>query len=208
MNATVEQPANLTIETEITRGLRAQRAELPAEITRLAQRIEQLKAQRDPLAQAVQLLRVRVRAGAAKPIELERATADLESLDAELRGVEAAHEELSTTGRIIEMELAEQLARRRATVGPQLAAVTQRSIAAITEGLAALQPHVDALLALRPAIAQFDRGVPHPHGYTVYHRDLNSAVVQAVHFFTKDFHGGCELAELRERWQKIAEGVK
>jgi hypothetical protein len=205
MNATMEQ---LTIETEITRGLREQRADLPAETKRLAARIEQLKAQRDPLAAAVQLLRVRVRAGIAKSIELDRAVADLEQLDAELRGVEVAHEESASTSRIIEMELAEQLARRRATVGPQLTAEAKRAIAAISEGLAALQPHVDALLALRPVVAQFDRGVPHPHGYTVYHRELNAEVVRAVNFFTKDYHCGCDIAAVRERWQTIADAVK
>lgn len=52
---------------EITRGLRAQRAELPAGTERRAQRSHQLKAQRDPLAPWVQLLRVHVKAGAAKP---------------------------------------------------------------------------------------------------------------------------------------------
>ena len=205
MNATMEQ---LTIETEITRGLREQRTDLPAETQRLAQRIEQLRAQRDPLAQAVQLLRVRVRAGIAKSIELDRAVADLEQLDAELRGVEAAHEECASTDRIIGMELAEQLARRRATVGPQVAAEAKRAIAALTAWLEQGEQLANELLKLRPAVAQFDRNVPHPHGYTVYHRELPASVIPAVNFFTKDYHGGCDVAALRERWQAIANNVK
>jgi hypothetical protein len=45
------------------------------------------------------------------------------------------------------------------------------------EELAALQPQMDALLALRPAVAQFDRNVLHRWCDTVYHRELNAAVV-------------------------------
>lgn len=205
MNATMEQ---LTIETEITKGLRAQHVDLPNETARLEARLAQLKAQRDPLAQAVIELRVKVRAGLAKQFELDRATEALERIDGEIRSTEIAFDELATTQRVIVMELAEQLARRRAQVAPQLTAEAKRAIAAISEGLAALQPHVDALLALRPAVAQFDRNVPHPHGYSVYHRELNAAVVRAVNFFTKDYHGGCDVAALRERWQTIADAVK
>lgn len=87
-------------------------------------------------------------------------------------------------------------------------AEAKRAISAISEGLAALQPHVDALLALRPAVAQFDRHVPHPMGYTVYHKEINAAVVQAVNFFGRDFYGGCDLTTLRERWQMIADAAK
>jgi hypothetical protein len=29
-----------------------------------------------------------------------------------------------------------------------------------------------------------------------------------VNFFAKDYHGGCDLAALRERWQTIADTVK
>lgn len=207
MNATMEQSANLTIETEITQGLRAQRAELPGEITRLAQRIEQLRAQRDPLAQAVQLLRVRVRAGIAKSIELDRAVADLEQLDAELRGVEVAHEELSTTDRIIGMELAEQLARRRATVGPQIAAEAKRASAALSAWLEQGEQLANELLKLRPAVAQFERAY-NQHGYTVYHRELPESVVRAANFFTRDYRGGCDVSALREQWRAVADAVK
>jgi hypothetical protein len=52
-------------------------------------------------------------------------------------------------------------------VAPQLTAEAKRAIATISEGSPRLQPHVDALLTLRPAVAQFDRGVPHSHSYTV-----------------------------------------
>jgi hypothetical protein len=209
MNAgTIERPAALSVETDITRALRAQQADVPAETRRLEERIVQLKAQRDPLAQAVQLLRVRVRAGLAKQMELDRAFSDLDQLDAEIRGVEVTLDELTSTQRVIAMELAEQLARQRVKVGTELTTEAKRAIAAISEGLAALQPHVDALLALRPVVAQFDRGVPHPHGYTVYHREVNAEVVRAVNFFTKDYHGGCDVAALRERWQAIANAVK
>jgi hypothetical protein len=207
MNATIERPADLTIETEITRALRAQRADLPTETTRLEARLGQLKAQRDSLAQAVVEARVKVRAGVWKQPQLDRALADLEQLDHEIRSTEITFDELATTQRVIVMELAEQLARRRATVAPQITAQARRAITAISEGLAALQPHVDALRALDPAVAQFERAVS-VHGHTVYHRDLPESVVRAVNFFTKDYRGGCELAALRERWQAIADAVK
>jgi chromosome segregation ATPase len=207
-NATMERPANLTIETEITRALREQLTEHPRESERLVQRLAQLRAERDPAHQAVIELRIKVRARLAKASELDRALAALDQIDGEIRSLENESEDYESAKRVIGMELAEQLARRRATVAPQLTAEAKRAIAAISEGLAALQPHVDTLLALRPAVAQFDRNVPHPHGYTVYHRELNPAVVQAVNFFGKDYHGGCELPALRERWQTIADALK
>lgn len=205
MNATMEQ---LTIETEITRGLRAQQADLPTETKRLEARLGQLKAQRDSLAQAVIEARVKVRAGAWKQPQLDRALADLEHLDNEIRTTEIAFDEIATTQRVILVELQEQLAQRRAEVAPQLTAETKRTIDAITAWLAQGEQLANTLLALRPVVAQFDRGVPHPHGYTVYHRELSPAVVQAVHFFTRDYHGGCDVAALRERWQAIADAVK
>lgn len=206
MNATIER--DFTIETEITRGLRAQQADLPSETERLEQRISQLKAQRDTLAAAVIEARVKVRAGVWKQPQLDRALAELDQLDAEIRSTEITFDELATTERVIVMELHEQLARRRAEVAPQITAEAKRAIVAISEGLAALQPHVDALLALQPAVAQFDRNVPHPMGFAVYHRELNEAVVRAVNFFTKHYHGGLDLPALRERWQELGDSVK
>jgi hypothetical protein len=205
MNATME--TNLTIETEITKGLRTQQVDLPNETERLEARLAQLKAQRDPLAQAVIELRVKVRAGLAKQFELDRATEALERIDGEIRSTEIAFDELATTQRVLVMELAEQLARRRATVAPQLTAEAKRHTDAISAGLAALQPHVEALLALRPAVAQFERAF-NAHGYTVYHRELPEGVIRAVNFFTKEYNGGCDVAALRERWQTIANAVK
>jgi hypothetical protein len=82
-----------------------------------------------------------------------------------------------------------------------------RRFAAISEGLAALQPHVDTLLALRPAVAQFERAF-NAHGYTVYHRELPEGVIRAVKFFTKEYNGGCDVAALHKRWQELADSVK
>ncbi len=82
---------------------------------------------------------MRVRAGLAKQIELDGALGDLDQLDAELRGVEVTLDELSSTHRVIGMELAEQLARQRVKVGAELTAEAKRAIIAISEGLAALQ---------------------------------------------------------------------
>jgi hypothetical protein len=70
------------------------------------------------------------------------------------------------------------------------------------------QQLANELLKLRPAVAQFDRGVPHPMDYTVYHRELPEGVVRAVNFFTKDFHGGCDVNAVRQRWQAITDAVK
>lgn len=207
MNATTERPADFTVETEITKALREQQIGLPKETERLEARLSQLKAQRDPLAQAVQLLRVRVRAGLAKPIELERADAELEQLDAELRGTELAFDDLATTQRVITMELAEQLARQRVKVGTEVTAEAKRQIAAITEWLAAGQPLIDALRALDPAVRQFERAVS-VHGHTVYHREMPEGVVRAVNFWTRHYSGGCDLAVVRERWQTIADAAK
>jgi hypothetical protein len=41
-----------------------------------------------------------------------------------------------------------------------------------------------------------------------YHRDLPESVVRAVHFWTRDSRGGCELPAVRERWQSIVDPVK
>lgn len=208
MNAgTIEQPANLTIETDITRALRAQQVDLPNETARLEARDGQLKAQRDSLAQAVIEARVKVSAGLWKQAQLDRALAELEQLDNEIRSVEITFDELATTQRVIVVELEEQLSERRRTVAPQITAQAMRSIAALSDALAALQPHVDALRALDPAVRQFERAVS-IHGHTVYHRELSEAVVRAVFFFTKDYRGGCDVAGLRERWQAIANDVK
>jgi hypothetical protein len=207
MNATTERPADLTIETEITKGLRAQQTDLPSETARLEARLGQLKAERDPLAQVVIEARVKVRAGLVKQGELDRAIAALERIDNELRSTEIAFDDLATTQRVIVMELAEQLARRRATVAPQLTAESKRAIAAISEGLAALQPHVDALRSLEPAVAQFERAVS-VNGHTVYHRELPEGVIRTVNFWTRRYNGGCDLAALREHWQKLADAVK
>ena len=203
MNATTERPADFTVETEITKALREQQIGLPKETERLEARLSQLRAARDPLAQAVQLLRVRVRAGLATQIELERATSELESLDNEIRSVEIAFDDLATTQRVITMELAEQLARQRVKVGTEVTAEAKRQIAAINEWLAAGQPLIDALLALAPAVAQFERGVS-VHGHVVFHRELPEGVIRSVNFWTKYYNGGCDLAALRERWQTIA----
>lgn len=207
MNATIERPAALSVETDITRALRAQQTDLPNETARLEARIAQLKGQRDGLAQTVIEARVKVRAGLWKQAQLDHALADLDQLDNEIRSTEIAFDELATTQRVIMMELAEQLARRRATVAPQITAEAKQAIAAISEGLAALQPHVAALRALDPAVRQFERAVS-VHGHVVYHRELPESVVRAVFFYTKDYRGGCDVAALRERWQAIADSVK
>ncbi len=207
MNATIERPAALSVETDITRALRAQQADVPNETTRLEARIAQLKGERDPAYQAVIELRIKVRAGLAKQADLDRAIAAIERIDNEIRSAEIAFEDLATTQRLLTMELAEQLARQRAKVGAELTAEAKRAIAAISEGLAALEPHVAALRALDPAVRQFERAVS-VHGHTVYHRELPESVVRAVNFYTKDYRGGCDVAALRERWASIAEAVK
>lgn len=206
-NATMERPANLTIETEITHALREQLTDHPRESARLVQRLAQLRAERDPAHQAVIELRIKVRAGLAKASDLDRAEATLEQIDGEIRSLERESEDYESAKRVIGMELAEQLARRRALVGPQLTAETKRAIAAITEWLAAGEPLVKALRDLAPAMEQFERAFNH-HGYTVYHRELPEGVVRAVNFWTKDYHGGCDLAALREHWQPIVDTVK
>jgi hypothetical protein len=203
----MERPANLTIETEITGALREQLTDHPRESERLVQRIAQLRADRDPAHQAVIELRVKVRAGLAKPAELDRALAALDQIDSEIRALESESDDYESAKRLIGMELAEQLARRRATVAPALTAEAKRAVAAISEALAALQSHVDALLALAPAVAQFERGHT-PYGHTVFHRELPEGVVRAVNFFTKHYQGGCDRAVVRERWKTVADSVK
>jgi hypothetical protein len=205
MNATTEQPT-FTIETEITKALRAQRVDLPRETARLEARIAQLKARRDPLAQAVIEARVKVRAGLAKQAELDRVTANLDQIDAELRGTEIAFDEVATTHRVITMELAEQLARNRSKVATELTEETKRQVTAIAEWLAAGQPVIDALLALQPAVEQFRAGAS-VTGYAMYHRELSEDLVRVLNFWTKRYNGGCDLAELRARWQSLANGM-
>lgn len=202
MNATTERPAHFTIETEITRALRAQQVDLPRETESLERRIAQLKAQRDPLAQAVIEARVKVRAGLAKHSELDRATAAIEAIDNEIRSAEIAFDELATTQRVIVTELSEQLARRRAEIGTEITADTKHRIAEITAWLAAGQPLIDGLLGLTPAVQQFRAGAS-VSGHAVYHHELPEDLVRVVNFWTKRYNGGCDLAELRERWQKL-----
>jgi len=151
-------------------------------------------------------LRIKVRAGLAKRSDLENAEAALDQIDSEIRSLEHESDDYESSKRVIGMELAEQLARQRAKVAPQLATEARRTIAAISEGLTALQPHVDALLALQPLVAQFERGVT-VHGHTVYHKDLPEGVIRAVNFFTNHYQGGCDLAVVRERWKTIADAV-
>jgi hypothetical protein len=206
-NATMERPANLTIETDITRALREQLTDHPRESERLVQRLKQRRTDRDPAHQAVIELRIKVRAGLAKRSDLENAEAALDQIDSEIRGLESEIDDSESAQRLIGMELGAQLAKRRATVAPPLTAEAKREIAAISDLLAALQPHVDALRALAPAVAQFERGVT-VHGHTVYHRDLPEGVVRAVNFFTSHYQGGCDLALVRERWKAVADSVK
>jgi hypothetical protein len=205
--ATTERPANLTIETEITRALREQFTEHPRESERLSQRLKQLYADRDPAHQAVIELRIKVRAGLAKRGDLERAEAFLDQIEGEIRSLEKESDDYESAKRIIGMELAEQLARRRATVAPVLTEEAKRQVAAITAWLAAGEPLVKALRDLAPAVMQFEAGY-NAHGHVRFHRDLPEGVVRAVHFFTKDYQGGCDLAVVRERWQSIVDAVK
>jgi hypothetical protein len=204
MNATMEP---LTIETDITRALRSQHEDLPGETARLEARLAQLRTERDRPAQAVQLLRVRVRAGLAKQVELDRATAELESIDNEIRSTEITYEDLASSQRVITMELAEQLARRRAQVAPQLTAEAKRRMDAVSAWLSEGLPLVRALVELEPAVRQFEAG-HNAFGHVRHHRELPEVVVRAVNFWTQHYHGGCDVAALRERWREIAETVK
>jgi hypothetical protein len=207
MNATMERSANLTIETEITNALRDQLTDHPRETERLARRLAKLRADRDPAHQSVIELRVKVRAGLMKPIELQRAVEALEQIDSEIRLLENECDDNESAKRLIGMELAEQLARRRATVAPVVTAEAKRRIEAVSTWLSEGLPLVEALLELQPAVAQFERGVS-VHGLTMWHRDLPEGVVRAVNFWTRHYHGGVDLPAVRERWTSIANDVK
>jgi hypothetical protein len=137
---------------------------------------------------------------------LDRAEDALERLDGELRTTEIGFDDAAQTARILTMEIAEQLAKRREEIAPALRAEVARRAAVVSERLAALAPAVDALLELRSAAKQFEKGATMT-GYPVFCAEMPIELVRVLNFFTAQYRGGVDLADLRNRWETLAHGL-